>query len=417
LDCVGRVEEKHFDLFEIRSYLGRAHLIQRFSRFPWNIAGLFILIRIMFVLATPIEGLRGYGDFIHYYRLAELGTPFLDYWMEHAPIFSFLSRLLFVLSGGGQHIYDYLLFIILSFVQMGSIILFCRLAQRLFSDARAVQLGWVYFAILSGLSYGWWYFDPISVFTVLLGLNCLLEGKDLKAGLALGVGILTKWFPALVFPFAWKARPQRRALLVIGLALSVTVLVFGTLYLLSPDFTTSSIRSQSSKGSWETIWALIDGNLSTGNFGPLSERFDPEAALQLRGNPAKINPLLTLLGFAVVGVWIFNRVKSKDTRVLISFLGLTWCMFLLWSPGWSPQWILHLIPLILLTLDIRQSVFFSLNLILVSLMEWPVLLSRGRFDLLWLPVVIRTFLLVVLGIVFAGVALSAESEDGSGGVT
>jgi hypothetical protein len=299
---------------------------------------------------------------------------------------------------------------------MGSIILFCRLARRLFNEDRAVQLGWVYFAILIGLSYGWWYFDPISVFTLLMALNFLLEGKDLKAGLALGVGILTKWFPALVFPFAWKARPPRRAILVIGLAISVTVFIFGALYLLSPDFTLSSIRSQSSKGSWETIWALIDGNLSTGNFGPLSERFDPKAALQLRGNPAKVNPLLTLLGFAGVGVWIFTRVKSKNTRVLISFLGLTWCMFLLWSPGWSPQWILHLIPLILLTLDMRQGVFFSINLILVSLMEWPVLLSRGRFDLLWLPVVIRTFLLIVLGIVFTGITLGTDSVEGSGGV-
>jgi hypothetical protein len=390
-------------------------LIQRFSRFPWNFAGLFLVIRIMFVLATPIEGLRGYGDFIHYYRLADLGIPFLDYWMEHAPLFAFLSRLIFVLSGGGQHVYDYLLFTILSLVQMGSLVLFCRLAQRLYGEARAVQLGWIYFAILSGLSYGWWYFDPISVFTLLLGLHSLLQGRDIQAGVSLGFGILTKWFPALVFPFAWKARPPRRAILVIMLAISMTVLVFGTLYILSPELTISSMRSQVSKGSWETIWALIDGNLRTGIFGPLSERFDPAAALELRGNPAKINPLFTLLGFAGVGMWVFHRVKSKDTRVLMSFLGLTWCMFLIWSPGWSPQWLLHLIPIILLTLDIRQGIIFSLNLILVTLLEWPILLSRGQFDLLWIPVVIRTILLVLLAGVFAGIALSRGEVKRVGG--
>jgi hypothetical protein len=34
----------------------------------------------------------------------------------------------------------------------------------------------------------------------------------------------------------------------------------------------------------------------------------------------------------------------------------------------------------------------------VAILEWPVLLSRGRFDLLWVTVVVRTTLLILLAV-------------------
>jgi hypothetical protein len=35
---------------------------------------------------------------------------------------------------------------------------------------------------------------------------------------------------------------------------------------------------------------------------------------------------------------------------------------------------------------------------LVALLEWPILLSRGRFDLLALPVLLRTIIMILLAI-------------------
>ena len=34
----------------------------------------------------------------------------------------------------------------------------------------------------------------------------------------------------------------------------------------------------------------------------------------------------------------------------------------------------------------------------VAILEWPVLLSRGRFDLLWLTVILRTAVMVLLAV-------------------
>jgi hypothetical protein len=57
---------------------------------------------------------------------------------------------------------------------------------------------------------------------------------------------------------------------------------------------------------------------------------------------------------------------------------------------------------LLLALPVGLALGFGLNLVAVSLLEWPVLLSRGAFDLLWVPVVLRTLLLVLLALVLGG---------------
>jgi hypothetical protein len=44
----------------------------------------------------------------------------------------------------------------------------------------------------------------------------------------------------------------------------------------------------------------------------------------------------------------------------------------------------------------RRAALFSISLALVALLEWPILLSRGRFDLLALPVLLRTVIMILL---------------------
>jgi hypothetical protein len=392
-------------------------LYRFFNRFPWNLAGLFLAGRLMLVIALPIEAMRGYGDYVHFYRLAELGRPFLDYWVEFPPVFPFLINLLYYLSSGQEHVFDYLLLIVFSLAQAGNLVIFGKIATRLMAESVANRLTWFYLVLLSSLSYGWWYFDSLAVFAMLLALYWLMSEKDYRAGLAIAVGMLTKWFPALVLAIAWRFRPIRRAIASSAIALGITLAVFLVLYLLAPEMTLASLASQPAKGSWETVWALLDGNFSTGNLGPEWQRVDPASVAKASGNPPLIPPLLTLAFFATLGLWLFSRVRKKDDRTVIAFLGLTWCIVLLWSPGWSPQWVLFLLPLILLALPLRSGIAFSLNLILVSLLEWPILLSRGRFDLLWIPVLLRTLLLIFLAIEKSRLTSGLPGHVSVGGTT
>jgi hypothetical protein len=109
-----------------------------------------------------------------------------------------------------------------------------------------------------------------------------------------------------------------------------------------------------------------------------------------------VSPWLTLAPFVIFGLWTFLRTRINNPRSAVSLLGVTWAVFLLWSPGWSPQWVLYLIPLILLTLDEREGFLMTLTLVLANLLEWPILLSRGLFKGLWITVPVRELLLIFL---------------------
>lgn len=373
---------------------------------------LLLFTRLVLLLAIPLEGLHGYGDFIHFYQVAQIpGWPYLNYWSEFPPIFPFLSTLLYQISQGQQHIYDYLLVFILSLADMGSLWLFWRLARRMHSAYKSAVCIGAYLVVLIIFPYCWWYFDPLAVLCMLLGLSFLLEGKHTRAGLALGIGTLIKFFPALVLVWAWRFLPFKRSALVTAITLGIAAVVYGGLLAVSPDFTLASLRSQSSKGSWETVWALMDGNYQTGNFGPLVERLDASKALLIRGKPALIPPVFPLI--AAGGVGLFGLIKSRRASSLagLSLVSLAWVLFLLASPGWSPQWVLYLIPLILLTLKNRLALLMVGTLALVNLLEWPVLLSRGYFYLLPAPVWLRTLLLAGLAVIFYLQAKSGQMVE------
>lgn len=374
---------------------------------PWRLPALpflFLAGRLALLVALPLEGLRGFGDAVHFYRLAGMGWPYLDFWVEFPPVFPFFSTLLYRAAGGRQHSYDYLLALALTLAQAGGLAVFARLAGRFYGTGEAGQRTLTYFALTVALPYGWWYFDPLAVLAVLLGLLWLLEGRDGRAALAFGVGILVKLFPALGLALAWRLG-LRRGWRVTLVALGLAGLVYAALGARSPAYTAASLRSQASKGSWETAWALLDGNFNTGNFGPEAERVDAAAAARLQGNPARLSPWLALVPFALLGGWFFWRARIiKDGAGAgpraIAFVGLAWTLFLLWSPGWSPQWVLYLLPFILLALPEREGLLLSVALVFVNLLEWPLLLSRGFFWGLWLTIPVRTTLFILLVYLF-----------------
>lgn len=360
----------------------------------------FLVIRSIMFLSLPLEGIRGYGDYWNFYHIADLGWPFFDHWVEFPPIFPFLSRLIYLLVGGRQHAYEYLLAFLLTGIQAGNLFVLGKITDEVLSREETQKRIIVYFALLVGLFYGWAYFEPLAVMTLLLGIYWFLIGKDKAAAVILGAGGLVKWFPLLAIPAIWKRRTVKKALLLTLITLSIVIVVWGGLYLLSPAMTRASLASQWNKGSWETIWALLDGNLRTGNFGSQIDRKLPQTAFQISAHPSTIPSWLTLIFFGGGGVWVFIRSKIKTKKDLLSFIGLTLVIFFLWSPGYSPQWILYVLPFLILLLPLKRSVLFSLTMVLVHILEWPILLSRGQFNSLWVIIPLRTVLYIVLGILF-----------------
>ena len=371
----------------------------------------FFAGRLLLYLALMPNDIRGLGDFYNYFSVSNLpGIPFLDFWTEYPPIFSFFLEFLNIISNSNQYLFDFFLYLFVTFCGSISIWLFSKIALDLkMNENDTFMVSFCYFGFLAFISYTWWYFDLIIVCLMLSLIYSLIHNKTDLSGLWLGLGILTKWFPVILLPAIFKYKPRKIFFKISLISIAITVVVWAILFIKSPELTMESLQSQPSRSSWQTIWALIDGNMVTGAYIPIEERFEPSSTNLRTGNPAVIPVWLTFLFFAGIGVILLNKVKLKTDLNLISFIGITWILFLLWSPGWSPQWILYLIPIILLTMPFNKGFLISFLLSLLTLIEWPILLGRQLFIGLWVIVPLRMIIFIYL--LFVWIRITSKIQD------
>ncbi len=349
----------------------------------WLLPGLYLISRValvMFLLPTP----DAFYDLGEYYGIAQLeGWPFVSHWIEYPPLFPLLSEVVYRAVLGDRTLYLLVISLLLALAGAGVLYVFQAIAERIFGPEKAFLRTLVLFGLFSTLFFTWSFYDVIPLLFLLAGLWALFEKKPGWTGAAIGLGMLAKWFPGFALAAVLRYRPRREFARVAAVAIGLTAAVIGALWLLSPQMTAASLASQPGRSSWQTVWAYLDGNRMTGWFVYRDQRLDPAAATQPRGNPPRVSPRLTLLAFAGLGLFLFWRVRNTSDRSLLAFVGLTWVIFLAWSPGWSPQWIVYLLPLILLTLDLKQGVLLSLVFVFITLFEFPIAIGlywwRGVF--------------------------------------
>ena len=371
----------------------------------------FLMFRLILFASLPYEVIHGYGDYWNFFQQAGLGFPFLDFWTEFPPIFPILSRGIYNLVGGREHAYGYLLAIFFSLLQAVSIWLLMHILRIVWPQEDPEHRGWFYFLFTAGLFYSWGYFDTLTVFFMLLGLYCILLKKDIWTILAITLGILTKWFPALLIPAIWKIRKPKKALGISIATLFIVAAVWFALFAANAEYTKASFISQFNKGSWETVWALIDGNLTTGNFNPEIIRTIGSSAYESSRNPSVIPTWLSLLGIGGLGFLISWKSSLDSPLKVVGFMGLTLVMFFLWSPGYSPQWTLYLLPVVIISFKDKRNLLLALILVLVNLLEWPILLSRGLFQFLEEIILLRTAIFILLAVLFAQIILKKNTKQ------
>ncbi|HRN50688.1 MAG TPA: hypothetical protein PLC52_07080 [Anaerolineales bacterium] len=359
----------------------------------------FTFIRLVLLAGSSYEGILGYGDLQTYFHLSNLpGWPYLNSWAEYPPLFPFITEWVYGLVGGNEYAFSYTLILMFLIADLANITLVHSLAGNTPGRQRKTLLFAVFLCVLP---YTWWYFESLVVLLVLLSIYFLRTNRVYSGAITIAVGALLKLFPLLMVGLFFKKMSLSKFVRATAIVLLMVSAVYAALWTQSPDFTLASIASQPSKGSWQTVWALLDGNLNTGSFGPLADRLDPQKAGQLVNNPYRVSPLLTLPLFVGIGWWRTRRHQLSDSvEIQIAFAGLMWTLFFIWMPGWSPQWVYYLLPLIVLALPLRTAALVGTTLIFVNLLEWPMLLSRGLFWALPISILLRTFLLVILAIEF-----------------
>jgi len=369
---------------------------------------LFLAFRLMLLMAYPPEALTTYGDYRHYYNLARLSEQgyytYLHFWYEFPPLFPYLSLGVYIIASSfssGFHAYATLLAIVLLIFEVGNFILIYLNGCEVLGRERSQKVAWIYSCLLMPVVFWWGIFDAMTLFFTLLALYWFLKKRHSLSALALGLGIVTKYLPGLLLATVWRFSSVKRAMVYTLIALLVGLVTFAPFAVASPTYTLASLQAPLAKSSWQTVWALIDGNYSTGIFGPVADHLDPtKAGLQVH-NPSKIPWFVTVPVFGLIYLYLFSRpVDTEDKKALLSFTGMTLCLFFLWSKGWSPQWQVMLIPLILLVFPNGHGALYCIVLGFVNFLEWPVILSRGLNRLLILTVPLRTLLLILMLIEF-----------------
>jgi uncharacterized membrane protein len=365
---------------------------------------LFVAFRLMMAMAYPPEALTSYSDYPYFYALADLARqgyyPLLHYWYEYPPIFPYLSQAVYTITSG-YHAYATLLAAVMLIFEAGNLVLLYLIANEIHDREISLKIAWIYSCLLVPVFFLWNGLDSLSLFFMLLSLLWLLRNRHALSAVALGLGLMTKYLPGILLATVWRFVKRRRALAYTLITAMVAMAILLPFAVASPYYTLASLRSQASKSSWQTIWAFIDGNYTTGLFGPVADHLDPaKAGLQLH-NPSRIPWFVTVPLFALIYLYLYSRpVDTEDKKALLSFTGMTLCLFFLWSKGWSPQWQVMLIPLILLAFPNGLGVLYCLVLGFVNFLEWPIILSRGLNRLLILTVPLRTVLLTLMLVEF-----------------
>ncbi len=351
----------------------------------------FLCLRLSLLMAfQPIyldgmeQGITRGGDYLYYYQLAQLSEggalPFREWWSEFPPLWSAVEVGLYQLLGAGVNYTAFatLLAVIMIASDLGILLIMRVIATRLYGEEVGAVLAWVYALLPTALIQAFWSFEPLMTVCLLGGLLLLLRHQSTASAFVWGLGALLKFIPLVLIGAVIRFRPSR-IWLRYGVVLALTVCLPYAILLLHPATQTMTrpyLTAQFSKASYQTVWALLDGNYSTGIFGAPIERFDPTKATLPRGNPPVIPSAWRLAVGALIGLGVFWRTRRTDERGIIAFSLLTLLIFYLQSQGWSPQWLVGLIPLMLLVYPTRLTVLVVVLLGALALVEYPILFIR-----------------------------------------
>ena len=332
-----------------------------------RIIAAFVLIRVV-LLAARIDLLftsQWYSDFLHYFLLARQVNhgllPFVHYWMEYPPIFPWLSTGVYLLSAssatgwGIELLYYTIIGLILVAAEAAVFVLIYKLSSLLWKSPAPL-----YSLLLYGLLFLPHYlwsgaFDTLPTLLLLAGLLLLLTGSAQASAVAAALGFCTKLFPVVLLPIAlcsiagWQKKLAY--LMTFSLTSAALLLPFA---LLNPDMTLASLRIIWSRPPWETVWALTQGVYGPGSVGPLSARTDSNFWVP-SAQPGTENWWIAALFAALLLTFYWKFWNTRDGYKIVAGVGFTLCTLLLYSKGYSPQFLIWLAPLIVVLLQIDSA--------------------------------------------------------------
>jgi hypothetical protein len=274
-------------------------------------------------------------------------------------------------------------------------------------------VAWVYGVLFIPLLMMLGRFDALGLTFLLLALYLTLMRRPLASAAAAGLGLLVKIWSIIVVPVAfWREPTWRRRALLIATTLLTVVIIALPFILLNPQLFASSWTINLKRTSWQTVWALLIGYTGWGVPGG-ANRFDPAQAGASQP-PSNLPWVAISVGFALLYLWLWTRrIDWQDDRRAVAFTGLTMNLVIVYLKGYSPQFLVWLLPFVILLLPGLRGITYALLLSAVNIVEYPLYFSmlRNQPWVLASTVLARTGLLIVLAIEYGRMALSQPISE------
>jgi len=350
-------------------------------------------------------------DNVHYFEIGRLAgsgqIPLINYWVEYPPLAPWLAVVAYRLSlhippiGQPIFVFNLIFRLLLLPFDVATLALVYASASQLRGQHDGLRVA-VLWALLSApllTLLGW--FEPLPLFFLVLGLYGLLSERAWLAGVAAGLGFMSKVFPAVLVPVALLALPgaRKRVEYLAAAALSAGIVVLPPL-LVAPHYVLATFGSALNRSSWETVWALWEGYTRYGEVAPLAGRTDPSSAFALV-HPATLPWLPITILFAVLYLFVITRrIHWKDRARLAAMALFSLAFFLLYSKGYSPQWAAYIGTLSMIVIPGWRGLGYALLFDTLMMAEWPLafVVMEGQGWFLATVVVLRTAVTVLLGL-------------------
>lgn len=394
-------------------------LLQRFQR-PRQLAIVLVVFAVVRIVAAIYFPPR-YSEFASFHypfaALSDFGFyPFVHYWLEYPPLFPWLSVAVYKVCGAfcsvetQEHFRSYCVLlqsIVALFDAANAMLVFLLVRRSANAKSGLFACGaFVCSFALNQADAG--FFDSITLFYILLCMELFLRDRRLLSGIALGLGIVTKIMPISLLPavtrFKWNRASMSR--FAFGGAVSI-LLLWGAFFVIRADYAAMPIRANSVRQPWETVWALMEGQHLFGFLGPVpngeaSIEIDPQVwesinKIKDRGNglnPAqyyrvagRFSPDLSLypktklsgiysgIGLLVIGMVGFTWMKLRrleQPKAFVRYCGCLICIFLLYSKGWSPQFVVLPVAVLLIGFPDWRGALAAAVLLTINYLEMPV---------------------------------------------
>ena len=384
----------------------------RFTRLTFGLVfAQFVLLRLGLALLWRPIGLFERGSDVGAYeqraRLALQGLqPYLDYWVEYPPLFPWIAsgmKLLSVPLGGDEPAFQVLFSLLMVAFEAGILWLIHAIAVRVWDEPRGLVAAAGYAALFYPIYIANRHFESIAGFFLLLGVYLVIRERRHTAALAIALGMLTKLFPVAVLPALLAGQPWPARARLVGLTVAAVVGALAPLAVAGREFFVASFQNMLMRPGWETVWALADGYFG---FGWIHRyRQAPHTALEFNYTPDL--PAAVWWGAATVVAALYALLALRRTPItpagVVWTTGLALVAFALYLRGWSPQFMVWLLPFVLLAYPGGRGFLLATGLSGLALLEYPVyfvLLSDHQWAL-WIVVVARTVAILALGAVFA----------------